>query len=163
MKENDLNRIVNKGIKRYGFSHKIADPMHGTGAQNPFDGFSVFYKKSWYWESKLLKGYQAFNFKKIEEHQDVNLTYIKNETPESECLIILGVYEPRKYFDIFLFSIEYINELMKNKKSILKKELLEMKKNGKFIPLFRDKVINDYTWNMEIDILEKIFRGSDLY
>lgn len=129
MLEKDLNSIINRSLSEYGFSHKIADPMHGTGTQKPFDGFSVFLNSSWYWESKFLKGYQAFNFKRIESHQMDSLLYIKKELDKVYSLIILGVYYPRKYFDLYFFDIDYIYNLIDSKKSILKKELLDLKNN----------------------------------
>lgn len=138
MKEKDLNSIINRSFSRYGFSHKISDPMHGTGIQNPFDGFSVFYDSPWYWESKLLKGYQAFNFKKIEKHQIDNLFFIKQELDHCYSLIILGIYEPRKYFDVLFFDITCIKNLINlNKKSLLKKELLELKEQEYTFPIIR--------------------------
>ena len=133
MKEKDLNSIINRSFSQYGFSHKIADGIGGISVQNPFDGFSVMHNLPWYWESKLLKGYKAFNFKKIEDHQIENLLKIKNGLGNNCCsLIILGVFEPRQYFDIFFFDISYIVKLMNKKKSILKKELLELKKSDNY-------------------------------
>lgn len=113
--------------------------MMGTGIQNPFDGFSVMHNLPWYWESKLLKGYKAFNFKKIEDHQIENLLKIKDGLGDNcYSLIILGVFEPRQYFDIFFFDTGYImDRIVEGKKSILKKELLEIKENEKYKKIIR--------------------------
>ena len=155
MQESDLNRIVNKKFSSLGFSHKISDGVGGVSVQNPFDGFSVFQKMPWYFESKLLKSYQAFNFKKIEDHQFNSLWKIYQEIM-AYCLILVGVYEPRKYFDLFLFDIDII-PLAKSigKKSILKKELLLLKEKEMYIPLYRDKELKDYTFDCN-NIQEKI-------
>lgn len=155
MTEQDVNRIINKTFKGLGFSSKISDGKEGQFSQNPFDGFSVFKKMPWYWESKLLKGYQALNFKRIEEHQFDSLWKIYNEIM-AYCLILIGVYEPRKYFDLFLFDIDTIN-LAKSvdKKSFLKKELLFLKEKEMYIPMYRDKELKDYTFDCS-NIQEKI-------
>ena len=80
MKESNFNTIFNNNLKLKGFSHKIADGVGGISIQNPFDGISVVDGKPWYWENKLIKGfYTSFNFRKIEDHQLVNLSKIKRE------------------------------------------------------------------------------------
>ncbi len=134
MKESEINRIVNLSFSRY-FSHKISDPMGGHGIQNPFDGFSVIPNRPVYWESKLLKGYQAFSFKRIEEHQIANLKLIKELLPTAECLIILAVYEPRRFLDFFFFDIQTLLTKMENSLSYKKVELLEMKEKGHLLSL----------------------------
>jgi hypothetical protein len=155
MKESDLNRIINKTFLRECFSHKISDPLGGSGVKNPFDGFSVFKKMPWYWESKLIKEYQALNFRKIEDHQFDSLWKIYSEIM-AYCLILVGVYKPRKYFDLFLFDIDTIN-LAKSvdKKSFLKKELLLLKEKEMYIPMYKDKELKDYTFDCS-NIQEKI-------
>ncbi len=135
MKEKEINTIINNNFKRFGFSHKIADPMGGTGIQNPFDGFSVMNNTCMYWETKRLVDYQAFNFRKIEEHQIKNLKLIKDISSYTMCLIILAIWKSHKYLDLFFFDISYIlyNRDILGKKSILKKELLNFKVNNKYL------------------------------
>jgi hypothetical protein len=140
MKESDLNRIINNGFKKIGFSHKISDPMGGMGVQNPFDGFSAVNSDIIFWEGKLIKSYKAFNFKAIEEHQIKNLLFLKTNT---SCIsvIILGVFESRKYFDVYFFDIELIQWLKHEqlKKSFLKKELLKFRENLLHLSIYRDE------------------------
>ena len=94
-------------------------------------------------ESKLNNGYSAFAFSHIRPHQVENLLRIKEVTKnyKTKCLniIILGVYLYRKGFDLFFFDIDYIVDLMKDKKSILKKELENMRDEGKFLRLEKQK------------------------
>lgn len=146
MKESQLNTIISNSLKTIGWAYKISDPMGGTGIQNPFDGFGVYNKYSIYWEAKLLKSYQAFNFKKIESHQLKNLIDINNILLNNcYTIIVLGIFESRKYFDVYFFDIKYIDKLIKNnKKSVLKKELLELKKQDMYLPIFRDKKLKKY-------------------
>jgi len=133
VKERDLNSIINRSFKKLGFSHKIADPMGGSGIQNPFDGFSVFNGLPWYWESKLIKnGYHSFNFKSIEDHQFSNLSKISTDLKD-KCytLIILGIYLKYKYFEVMMFDVYYImNLISKGKNSLLQKELLKIRDKG---------------------------------
>jgi len=141
MNEQQLNTIINNSFKKIGFSHKIADPVGGMGVENPFDGFSILPGKPVYWESKLLKGYKAFNFQLIKQHQYDNLIVIKNLLPDSYCLIFVGVFVPYKYFDLYAFDIEFIKYLReeKHKKSILKKELYEYKRINRYAEIKKDK------------------------
>jgi len=154
MKESQLNSIINLNLKKIGFSHKIADPLGGMGIQNPFDGFSVFQNKSLYWETKLLHGFKAFNFKEIKPHQLENLLQIKKEKPDAICLINLGIFIPYKSLDILFFDIKFIAALIdKGKKSILKKELLEYKRNCLFLTT---TIINKKRCFDATQILDKI-------
>ena len=143
MKEKEISTIINNNFKTIGFSHKIADPLGGTGIQNPFDGFSVFKGMPIYWEIKRLVDYQAFNFKKIKEHQINNLRLIKNLLPSALCLIILAIWKKRRFLDLYLFDIDYIiyNQEVLNKKSLLKKELLMLKENNEYL-LVKNKKFN---------------------
>ena len=152
MNEQRLNTIINNNFKSIGFSHKIADPAQGVGSQRPFDGFSVFNQKNFYWETKLLKGYQAFSFGKIEEHQLLNLLLIKQKNQLAISLIILGVFIPYKFFDLFFFDINFIHKhILKGKKSFLKKELLFFKERNLFLSIKKE------IFDIAI-IMEKIIR-----
>jgi penicillin-binding protein-related factor A (putative recombinase) len=136
VKESQLNTIINNNLKGEGFSHKISDFREGAGVQNPFDGFSVFAGRSWYWETKLLRGYRAFNFKEIKPHQLENLTVIKLNNICAECLVIVGVFCPYKFLDLLLFDIDYINfHISVGKKSVLKYQLLRYKEQNCYIPI----------------------------
>jgi penicillin-binding protein-related factor A (putative recombinase) len=136
MNEQTLNTIIKNSFSQdNNFAYKIPDP----GASNalstnkrPFDGFVIGKNFGTVcWEAKFQRTYKAFSFSLIQPHQIENLTKISNFKLEKVFpLIILGVWESRKYFDIFLFDINYILNLTKReKKSILFKELLELKDN----------------------------------
>jgi len=127
MKESDINTIVSNSLKSKGVAHKIADHQRGQGTQSPFDGFAALPGVPIYWESKLLKGYQAFSFKKIEPHQIENLITYKKLIPLSECVIVLAVWESRHFLDFYFFDIRTILTKMENSLSYKKVELLEMK------------------------------------
>ncbi len=139
MNEQRLNTIINNNFKSIGFSYKIPDPMQGLGVRRPFDGFSVLNSASFYWETKLLKGFQAFSFRKIEEHQLLNLLLIKQKKLSTICLIILGVFIPYKFFDLFFFDINFIHKhILKGKKSFHKKELLFFKERNLFLSIKKE-------------------------
>jgi len=152
MKEKDLNTVINNSFKCLGFSHKISDPMGGQGSQNPFDGFSVCFDQAWYWESKLIKeGYYAFNFNKIEEHQWGNLLRIKKEMPTANCVIIVGFWASRSFFEYLVFDVVCLWK-MKNQgqKSIKKTELEKLRKKGYNMIIKKNKNTNKLmTENME--------------
>lgn len=141
MKESQLNTILSRSLNKLdnGWFHKIADPLHGTGIQNPFDGFGVLNEKPIYIESKLIKnGIYAVNFNRIEEHQIANLNEINQmlQDKSSLCLIAVGFYQPRKLNEIVFFSIDYILYLKKKGiKSIKKKELLKLREKGHFLKI----------------------------
>lgn len=134
MKEVDLNSALSRSFGRAGFSFKIPDPLGGMGSQNPFDLFCVLSGKPLYIESKFKKGVYAFNFKSIEDHQWRNLLQIKSLLPEAYCLVVLGVWESRKFFHVLFFDITFLDSLrQKGEKSIKQKTLQSYIKNGKML------------------------------
>lgn len=145
MKEKELNTLIKNNFDRKGWAHKIADqPRYDKNSgqrfnlKKPFDGISMTPGNIYFWETKILTGYKAFPLSVIEEHQFEALQNIKLLT-EGMCiyaLIILGVYIFRVGVDLFFFDINYI-KLMKDAKvkSVLKTKLLDMKADGKFLPL----------------------------
>jgi penicillin-binding protein-related factor A (putative recombinase) len=135
--ESDLNTFIkNSFLQDEQFAHKIADPHKSVAtqaSQNPFDGFAVSMNGIYFWESKLIKNeYKAFSFKLIQPHQISNLLKINRIAKEKnwdhvKCLIMLGIWKAHKYCHLYAFDIEYINNLvLSGKKSITKKELLEL-------------------------------------
>jgi hypothetical protein len=144
MDESDLNRIVKDNlISEKSWAFKIADPV-GIAAtmacKNPFDGFCYNENFGLTWESKLIKGgYEAFNIlNQLKPHQIENLTRIRNITrtwkTKMLCQVILGIWFPRKHVELFIFTIDYINEsVKKGKLSFFAKELKELSNNGKSI------------------------------
>lgn len=141
MDEKVLNRDINRTFNEHGWSHKLSDPPKAvatTFGKNPFDGFSVVGGKHLYWESKLLKGYQAFPFARIRDHQIEALTKIKAASPEAHAWIIVGVWESRKLYDLYFFDICSINYLIeRGDKSVKKKELLRLHNEGWSLPVVK--------------------------
>ncbi|MBA7684520.1 hypothetical protein ES703_92924 [subsurface metagenome] len=145
MKEKDLITLLNNNFNRDGWSYKIANqPRYSASSgqrfniKKPFDGFSVMPGKIYFWEAKFLNGYRAFPLSSIRDHQLEALLKIDSliDNMETYPMIILGVYLLRKGFNLFFFDISYIKLLQeKGAKSILKTELLEIKAEGKFLPL----------------------------
>lgn len=143
MKESDLNYIIKTNFNTpKAWCHKISDPpklVTQSVSKNPFDLFGVTDTYIFYFESKLLKGYQAFSFSKIQEHQCSNLLSIKNITvniPNIYTCIVVGVWESRQYFHLYFFDISYISMLIKKgKKSILKKDLFEFQNDNKYLKI----------------------------
>ena len=159
MQEKDLNTIINNNFKRFGFSHKISDPVGGVGSQNPFDGFSVMQGTVYFWETKLLKEFKALNFKRIEEHQYESLTTIRDQCPECLCFVIAGIWIPRQCLELYLFDIDLLNWLRVAKKSILQKELLRLREAKMMLPVIkkefdvlhtREAIIDETKWNEAI-------------
>lgn len=151
MNEADLNTIVKNSVNETigGWAYKIPDPQGQqaiSAVQRPYDGFGFLNYSPLYWEGKFQKGYKAFNFKRIEDHQIDNLTIAqvlskKNKIPVYSC-VALGVWQSREYFDVFFFDIESLNQLIgSGKKSILKKELEHLKVKGMCVPV-KKKLFN---------------------
>jgi hypothetical protein len=152
MTEKDLNRTLVSSVEALGgWSWKIPDPSlaeirNGTG-QRPFDSFGYSNNFFFTFEAKFLRGYQAFNFGMIKSHQFENLSKIKSITASfSEksgipfyTPIVLGIWESRKFFDIFFFDIQYIIDLRDaGNTSIKKKELEALKSQNKYLELKKD-------------------------
>lgn len=142
-------------MAQYGFAHKLQDPPKAVTesfGKNPFDGFAVVEGQSIYWEAKLLKGYKAFAFSSIRDHQLEALKDIRAAKPDAQCWIVLGIYEPRKSKHLYFFDIDHITYLINEEmKSIKKKELnvlwrggwyVEIKKEGFDVPSIWRKIIN---------------------
>jgi len=143
MNEKDFNTILNRSLKTLGFSYKIPDPSAFDATitiKRPFDIFCVNPLFIAYIESKLLKGYQSFNFKRLQEHQSQSLEDIdyivgqKKEWDNIYPLVVVAFWSSREYYDIYFIHIEVvIRAIEKGKKSILKKEFLELKKKELFL------------------------------
>lgn len=140
MTEANLNTILKNSIKYYGgWCHKIADGVGGISTQNPFDSLGIFNNKPLYVEAKLIKGFYSFNFNRIESHQTNNLMFIENSLSKTipnkfYSLVVVGFYEPRKFFYLLFFSIRTLDKLRKEGiNSIKKKELEIFIKQGKYL------------------------------
>lgn len=152
MKESDLNRIITNSVNDIGFAYKIPDPSKtiaasGSTVKRPFDIFCVNPFFTAYIESKMLKGYKAFNFKHIREHQLKSLLDIRYSVPKQYLkyvfsLIAVGVWESRKYFDVYFFDINAIKILIDfGIKSILKKEFKALKESNKYLEIHKNKIV----------------------
>lgn len=146
MKESDINRIINSNFYKAGFSHKIQDPPKEVAMRfnkNPFDGFSVFDGKHYFWETKLSKGYKALPFSNIRDHQIESLKRIKinGDYKTTRSLIIWCVWEARKAKELYFFDINMIlYRISKGDKSITKKELLKLREDTKYIPIIKNEI-----------------------
>jgi len=140
MKESNLNTLIKQNFQKVGgFADKIPDPMF-TGAdgqrfnlKRPFDGFAVLDNFSYFYETKMLKGYQAFPFQKLSEHQITNLCLIKRNSIFACPMIIVGVYLLRVGFDLFFFKPNM--EIWEKRCSATKSQLEEFKAKGFYLPV----------------------------
>lgn len=170
MVEADLNRIIAKNLDETAFGYKIPDPQKAnamTASKRPFDLFGETHDATVYAESKLMKGgFQAFSFSHIRPHQRENLLRINQATAHRVnrplTLIILGVWESRKFFGLFFFDILFVDRLMNEpgRKSILKKELEAFYENVQYLTIkkevfdvqsIQEKVIYDWPESGAID------------
>ena len=134
MNETVLNRIIKENLNKKNWGHKIADSSNSIQmTQNPFDGFGYTEQFGINWESKLIKNdYAAFNIlNQLKPHQIMHLSKIREITKNWKTqvlnIVTFGIYFPRKYIEIFSFSIDFINKCIKEERtSILKKELIQM-------------------------------------
>jgi len=177
MKEVDLNRKIKEvfiSMKSTVFTHvtteggwayKIPDPSKYdvyTTSKRPFDGVAVRLNNVIFWEAKLVKGYQAFNFKNIKDHQIWNLSAIQNQIindPKQANIfpiLIIAIWESRKTYDLYIFHIDCIIKMIEvGDKSILKKDFERLRDDGKFYPLVRRKC-----YDMQ-DVLNAIVYSRD--
>lgn len=126
MNEAKLNLAIGKSLDWY---YKIPDDGISLkfGGRRPFDGIGIINGFPVYWESKLLKSVSSFNFSRLKDHQLGSLIRIKTLCPRSFCLFLIGVYFSRKDFRLFYFDLEEISKRKIEKKSITKREFLELK------------------------------------
>jgi len=144
MKESNLNSLIVKNFKDAGgFSYKIIDPQF-TNDENqrfnlrrPFDGIAVANGFTYFYETKMLKNYQAFPFRKLSEHQITNLCLINKNSVFTTPMIIVGIYLYRIGFD--LFFIQPNMKAWEMRCSILKSQLEELRNEGLYLPLRKQK------------------------
>jgi len=156
MNETDLNKIISDSAYiNSGHYHKISDDSR---TQKPYDGYGIINHLPAYIECKFKKEIDAFNFNKIEPHQLRNLTTIRKElSVPNYSLIVLGLWKSREYFNIMFFDIEYINTLISlGKKSILKKELEELLRLNKFLPVITKTIDNEKYKIVELEKLDSV-------
>jgi penicillin-binding protein-related factor A (putative recombinase) len=149
MREADLNTSIQNILNRGGWAYKIPDPPQAVAKQSskrPFDGLALSKGLTVAWESKLLKGgYQSFNYaNKVEPHQWENLMRIHSEG--GQAIIVLGIWEQRKFLDILVFDASCLERRMREEKSSLwKKPLERLKEAGHSINIL-GKREDDLTW-----------------
>lgn len=162
MKETDLNRIIFRQFREDGgIGHKISDE---SSNQKPFDGFGVINGKTYFIESKFIKSeFSSFSFNLLEEHQKDNLHRIMEHSQfETEPLVVVGYFVPRKVFGFFAFTYEsIIYKKLVGQNSIKKKELIELKEDY-FIEINRCKnERGKYVYYYDIeDFVKKIIRPN---
>lgn len=136
--EATLNGILDRSFKRTEFHHKIQDATGGQGLARPFDSFCTFKGLPTYYETKILKKYEAFGFaSRVEDHQWDNLRLIDSKlSVENNTWIVLGIYELRKSFRVFFFDMKYLWNLKEcGVKSIKKKELEQLVEKGLYLDI----------------------------
>jgi penicillin-binding protein-related factor A (putative recombinase) len=149
MDEIDFNRIIVSSVKDLGgFAQKMPDPSRAEVARGapkrPYDLYFAYKGRTTHIESKFLKiGYQAFNLKRIEDHQYDNLILISKNTDPFDAIVAVAVWEPRKIFDAFFFTIQLLDELRKKMTSINKKTLLALKDAGYALSIKKDMISID--------------------
>ena len=144
MKEANLNALIVKNLQEEGaFAYKIPDPMF-TDAEGqrfnlkrPFDGIAVIDNFQYYFETKMLRGYQAFPFQKLSAHQITNLCLIDSNSSFSTPIIIVGIYLYRIGFD--LFFIRPNMKAWEMRCSIVRSQLEELREKGLYLPLRKQK------------------------
>ena len=128
--------LVNAFFAEGGWAYKIEDARKGTAyssAKRPFDGFGIIayegHPLEIKFESKFLKGYQAFNLDRLAPHQYDNLLEI--DRIGGNAVVPLAIREPSKLYDIFLFSARFLMDLkLQGISCITKKQLLACKEKG---------------------------------
>lgn len=157
--EAEVCTIIRNSLKD-GF--KIPDPSGAfqSTSQRCFDGIGTIEKEDELhfvcWEAKYLKAMSAFNFQKIEPHQNYYLnTY--NKCNGIISYVILGVNVARGDQRMYVFEWnDFMGELYKNKFSIHKDKLEQLPYNEVHKNLFTfDNIITKET-------LEKIYGNMDL-
>ena len=146
MEESDFSRILVSSAKDMGgFAQKMPDPGWAEVARGapkrPYDLYFAYRGRTTHVESKFLKGgYQAFNLKRVEDHQYDNLLLISKNTDPLDAIVAVAVWEPRKIFDAFFFTIQLLDELRKEMTSINKKTLLSLKDAGYALGIKKDSI-----------------------
>lgn len=143
--EAEFNGIVTKSLNLRGWGYKIADQVSlstGMTSPKPFDALGVYKSEDGtcypvYLESKFLRKPKAFNFNNLEPHQIENLLKCQTLLGNSAMVLFLicvdfGRADKRVYY---FKNMNYIAKRKADKRSFLKKELLEAKnytviKNG---------------------------------
>lgn len=143
MTEKDLNRIIVRSLSDIGMAHKISDESQN---QKPFDYFGACTSFFIYGESKFLKGYQSFNFNRIRAHQlkaltEIHKTIVHSGSVHTKAVISLGIWESHKYFHVYFFDIGFINNLLlQGITSIKKKELLTLYEKNVYVNITKGKL-----------------------
>jgi len=149
MDESNFSRIIVSSIKDLGgFAQKMPDPGWAEVARGapkrPYDLYYVYERRTVHVESKFLKGgYQAFNLKRVEDHQYANLLLISKNADPLDAIVAVGVWEPRKIFDAFFFTIQLLDELRGEMTSINKKTLLALRDAGFALSVKKDSISVD--------------------
>jgi len=167
MNEAGFNTIFVKTVNATGkgVGYKIPDPPKAVAmmsSQRPFDIIFAYDGKSYFLESKLEKtNFCSFSLLRLAEHQVDWLTKFNNYSGLSgRSLVALCYWEPRKTFDMFLFDWSFLERLLKEgKKSILKKEILELRNKEYFTKISQSsfkidealtKIIGEDEWEKRI-------------
>jgi hypothetical protein len=145
MEESDFSRVIVSSVKDFGgFATKMPDPSWAEVARGapkrPYDLYYVWGGDTTHVETKFLKGYQAFNLKRVEDHQYANLLTISRNAPSLNAIVAVAIWEPRITYDAFFFTIDLLDELRQKITSINKKTLLSLRETGKFLEIKKNSL-----------------------
>ena len=157
--EAEVCTIIKNSLKH---GAKIPDPSSGftQTSQRTFDGVGTIEKEDGLhfvcWEAKYLKTMSAFNFQKIEPHQNMYLN-IYNKCIGVISYVILGVNVGRGDQRMYVFEWDdFMGQLYENKFSIHKDKLMLLPYNE----------VHKGTFNFENIItkeeLNKVYGNMDL-
>lgn len=142
MKEKELNSIVVNSFQSQGlFAYKIPDPpqmVAQTSSKRPFDCFACTPENSWYIESKFSNGITSIPFNSVREHQYEALLNIEEcGDPYTLPVLLVGFWEPRKFFEVITFRFRFFYELSLTlkTKSIPKKIVQKIFEDGRTVPI----------------------------
>lgn len=141
MNEKDLNRIIVRSfnsLNEISIAHKISDEamQYTSTAKKPFDYFGACGSYLIYGESKFQRGYQSFNFNRLQDHQIKALLRFRKAASAIDnskifSVVSLGIWESRKYFHVYFFDIDLIVQLQDKGITSLKKKYLDiLRENG---------------------------------
>lgn len=145
MVEQDFNslvcNVINQSDNLFGWCYKIPDPgfheIKRGASKRPLDLVGDFEKRLFFIESKLIKGFSAFNFNRIEDHQSKNLTALKKISSSQDFIgIFVAFWEPRTRYEFIFLDFELIIYLReKGVNSLHKKVLQKFRDEGYFIKI----------------------------
>jgi len=159
VKESDLNTLIAHSFNELGgWAYKIPDPQGMaaiSSSKRPFDVIADDSQVSWKIESKFSsKGYKAFNVSRLEDHQYEGLKKLHElGNINIRPIVAYGVWEPRKFFDVFFFSFRcfFVEKEPLAIRSVKAKKLIELKEKGYCLSKYKGLLRVDNLQSIIID------------